>query len=223
MPSIEQELSGTRDQVLAESPVNSGSFPIPTDQTRDSTEPVVDEARQRQLDLEQAASTPIPSSLPRERSSSSAATSSYLSSPIEETGPTYYIPSQSFSVIFVDFLLDQNSNLATYCQQCIVNIASHLSYIANTEEEPSTSITAEIAKELLRTEIFEGVIMNLYNITNGQQPFQSRQQAVDDQIPDGGADIPQSIDEGEMNLAKMMCLSVRTNGDDALRVVTNAQ
>lgn len=171
-------------------------------------DPALDEARQRQLDLEIAVNTPIPTSLPRERSSSSAAASSYLSSSTEETSTINSIPSQTFSMIFVDFLLDQNSNLATYCQQCIVNIASHLSYIATTEDETSTSITADMAKDLLRTEIFEGVIMNLYNITRGQQPFQSRQQALDDQIPDGSTDHPQSLDEGEMNLAKMMCLSV---------------
>jgi hypothetical protein len=173
-----------------------------------SSEASLDEAQQRQQDLELAASTPIPMSRPCAPSSSSVADSSKLSPSIDDNRSSDNIPPQSFSMIFVDFLLDQNSNLATYCQQCIVNIASHLSFIAKNQEENS-SITAEVARALLQTEIFEGIIMNLYKITMGQQPFQARQPSADDQSSNNDIDTNvSSIDEGEMNLAKMMCLSV---------------
>lgn len=178
-----------------------------------SAETDMDEAQQRQQDLELAASTPIPMSVPRARSSSSVADSSILSASIDDIRSSSNIPSQSFSMIFVDFLLDQNSNLATYCQQCIVNIASHLSFIAKNQEE-SSSISADVARGLLQMEIFEGIIMNLYKITMGQQPFRSRQPSADDQSSNNDINTNvSSIDEGEMNLAKMMCLSVcESNG-----------
>ncbi|KAM3581457.1 hypothetical protein VKS41_006283 [Umbelopsis sp. WA50703] len=173
-----------------------------------SSEASLDEAQQRQQDLELAASTPIPMSMPCAPSSSSVVDSSKLSPSIDDIRSSDNIPPQSFSMIFVDFLLDQNSNLATYCQQCIVNIASHLSFIAKNQEENS-SITAEVARALLQTEIFEGIIMNLYKITMGQQPFQARQPSADDQSSNNDIDTNvSSIDEGEMNLAKMMCLSL---------------
>ncbi|KAH8555290.1 armadillo-type protein [Umbelopsis sp. PMI_123] len=181
----------------------------PPTNTAPVTEQLLDEVQQRQLDLEQAAATPIPSSVQRQRSSSSAATSSFTSlSSAEDYRTTDSIPSQAFSMLFLDFLLDRNSNLAAYGQQCIVNIASHLSYVSTSQEEPSTKLTPNIAKELLRTEIFDGVIMKLYNVANGIQPLQFRQQSVNDETPDNSAENSTCVDESDMNLGKMMCLSL---------------
>jgi hypothetical protein len=198
--SFEEE-DDTRDQEQASTSVNGGT---PTD-TMAATEQVVNEAQQQQSDLEQAAATPIPSTVPRQRSSSSAATSSFLSSSTDDYRPADSIPPQAFSMIFLDFLLDRNSNLAAYGQQCIVNIASHLSYISTSQEEPSTNLTPDIAKELLRTEIFEGVIMKLFNIANG---IQHKQPSINGQTSDTSAENSECVDESDMNLGKMMCLSV---------------
>lgn len=202
--SSHEEDADSRDREQASSSVN---LPLPTDEMA-TAEQAVDEAQQRQSDLEQAAATPIPSTLPRHRSSSSAETSTLLSSSTEDYRTADSIPSQAFSMIFLDFLLDRNSNLAAYGQQCIVNIASHLSYISTSQEEPSTNLTPDIAKELLRIDIFEGVIMKLFNIANGIQPVQHKQQSTNGQTPDTGAENSVGVDESDMNLGKMMCLSV---------------
>ncbi|KAI9287464.1 armadillo-type protein [Umbelopsis sp. AD052] len=193
--SFEEE-ADTRAQEEASSSMNGS---LPTDNMV-ATEQEVGEAQQQPSDLEQAAATPIPSSVPRQRSSSSAATSSFLSSSTDDYRPVDSIPPQSFSLIFLDFLLDRNSNLAAYGQQCIVNIASHLSYISTSQEEPSTILTSHVAKELLRTEIFEGVIMKLFNIANGIRSS--------GQTSDTSAENSASVDESDMNLGKMMCLSL---------------
>ncbi|KAL0097887.1 armadillo-type protein, partial [Phycomyces blakesleeanus] len=132
-----------------------------------------------------------------------------------------HIPPRVFSAILIEFLLDQNSSLATLGQQCIVSVASELAAVTGPEEE--------IYRGLLETEIFEGVVMGLMPVVEGKS-----RQADDDersrQNPGSNdeevyirrrssasgfesSNYPhtasaEDVDQGEINLAKMMCLSL---------------
>ncbi|KAI9315825.1 armadillo-type protein [Dichotomocladium elegans] len=107
-----------------------------------------------------------------------------------------HIPPHVFAPLLIDFLLDQNSSLASLGQQCIVSVASELA-------SPRDGENALLYKHLLDSEIFEGVVLGLMGIVDGK----SRQSDYDDlqDSHDRGAD---EVDQGEINLAKMMCLSL---------------
>ncbi|KAI9028301.1 armadillo-type protein [Phycomyces nitens] len=134
-----------------------------------------------------------------------------------------HIPPRVFSAILIEFLLDQNSSLATLGQQCIVSVASELAAVTGPDEE--------IYRGLLESEIFEGVVMGLMPVVDGKA-----RQAEDDEKtrPNKGpndeevyirrrssasgyeavsnyphpASSAEDVDQGEINLAKMMCLSL---------------
>lgn len=139
--------------------------------------------------------------------------------------PSYHIPVQTFSNLLAELLLDQNSNLASLAQQCIVSVAFQLSSISNGEASPSdNSISPALAQQLLDVEIFDGIILGLLSVAgrgkassstdsnNGDSASQSNVGSPDSQ----GIANPQKavfqmnddVDQGEINLAKMVSLSV---------------
>ncbi|KAI8879289.1 ARM repeat-containing protein [Backusella circina FSU 941] len=87
-------------------------------------------------------------------------------------------PAHLFSSLLIDFLLDQNTNLASLAQQAIVNITSRWL------ETPS-----EKSHALVSNEIHDGILMGLMDIVNGKDESNERE-----------------MDEGGVNLAKMVCL-----------------
>lgn len=95
-------------------------------------------------------------------------------------------PGHLFSSLLIDFLLDQNTNLASLAQQAIVNIASRWL------ETPSEKNHA-----LVTSEIHDGILMGLMDIVNGKDEPNERE-----------------MDEGSVNLAKMVCLMVGNKSKD---------
>ncbi|KAI9306791.1 armadillo-type protein [Cunninghamella echinulata] len=168
---------------------------------------------------------------------------------------TRHIPAKKFAPLLISLLLDQNSNLASLGQQCIVSVAAELA------STPQESKRGELDQYLLDTEIFDGIVMGLIDIVEGK--LQHRIPNIDendnDTLNNGGesddmkqqedhlsADLSATnineasslsststvgvirrlstapgfetsysnqpsnddIDQGEINLAKMMCLSL---------------
>ncbi|KAI7849453.1 armadillo-type protein [Circinella umbellata] len=130
--------------------------------------------------------------------------------PTTMDGSSLHIPQHVFAPLLIEFLLDQNSSLASLAQQCIVSVATELAAGKGTEDE-------ELYKQLLDVEIFEGVVLGLMGIVG-----KSRQ--LENDHPQDGSSGNQDFDEasgfmnhhpsadevdqGEINLAKMMCLSL---------------
>ncbi|KAI8099944.1 armadillo-type protein [Halteromyces radiatus] len=85
--------------------------------------------------------------------------------PSSEQQSTYqqpHIPAKKFSSMLIALLLDQNSNLASLGQQCIVSVAAELA------STPPDSERAALDRYLLDTEIFDGVVMGLMDIVEGK-------------------------------------------------------
>ncbi|KAI7872459.1 armadillo-type protein [Spinellus fusiger] len=101
-----------------------------------------------------------------------------IASDREEQAAAYpHIPPHTFTSLLIGFLLDQNSNLASIAQQCIVYVASELVM--------ATGPNKDLYQYLLETEISQGIMMGLMSIAQAED-----------------------IDQGEINLAKKMCLSL---------------
>lgn len=168
---------------------------------------------------------------------------------------TRHIPAKKFAPLLISLLLDQNSNLASLGQQCIVSVAAELA------STPQESKRGELDQYLLDTEIFDGIVMGLIDIVEGklQHRIPNMDENENDTPNNGGesddmkqqedhlsADLSATnineasslsststvgvirrlstapgfetsysnqpsnddIDQGEINLAKMMCLSV---------------
>ena len=130
--------------------------------------------------------------------------------PTNMDGSSLHIPQHVFAPLLIEFLLDQNSSLASLAQQCIVSVATELAAGKGTEDE-------ELYKQLLDVEIFEGVVLGLMGIVGKSRQLEN------DQSQDGSSgnqDFDEAsgfmnhhpsadeVDQGEINLAKMMCLSV---------------
>ncbi|KAI7878973.1 ARM repeat-containing protein [Lichtheimia hyalospora FSU 10163] len=106
-----------------------------------------------------------------------------------------HIPQYAFAPLLIEFLLDQNSSLASLGQQCIVSVASELA---------SKAKHHELYRDLLDTEIFEGVVLGLMAIVDGKPRQGDYDQALDNHEKSSADEM----DQGEINLAKMMCLSL---------------
>ncbi|KAF7725695.1 hypothetical protein EC973_009412 [Apophysomyces ossiformis] len=139
-------------------------------------------------------------------------------------GSGLHIPAKIFAPLLIEFLLDQNSNLASLAQQCIVSVASELEAYSN----------IDLCTQLLETEIFEGIVMGLMSIVDGKQNQKQNDQqdipATANESLDKESFSPSSrrsstpvfeehsythqqthtdeVDQSEINLAKMMCLSL---------------
>ncbi|KAI8148941.1 armadillo-type protein [Fennellomyces sp. T-0311] len=126
-------------------------------------------------------------------------------------GSTLHIPQHVFAPLLIEFLLDQNSTLAGAGQQCIASVATELAAAKGTEDE-------ELYSKLLDVEIFEGVALGLMAIVDGKtrQPDHDQSQEGRDGVSpyDEASGFmshhpsADEVDSGEINLAKMMCLSL---------------
>jgi hypothetical protein len=147
----------------------------------------------------------------------------------------HHIPPKTFAPVLIALLLDQNSNLASLGQQCIVAMAEELA------STPADSDRADLNRYLLDTEIFDGVLMGLMDIVHGKKtqldkPIEEEQQEEEGLSADLSAASlnkdslttavirrpsatpgfetnisthEEDTRQGEINLAKMMCLMVR--------------
>lgn len=116
------------------------------------------------------------------------------------------IPPRLFAPLLIEFLLDQNSTLASLGQQCIVSVASELASTRGTQDE-------EKCMQLLDSEIYDGIVLGLMRIVEGRQRPQKEMEDQEDlDEADGFQSSVDDENQGEINLAKMMCLSVSSLG-----------
>ncbi|KAI9275586.1 armadillo-type protein [Phascolomyces articulosus] len=131
--------------------------------------------------------------------------------PITSEDSSLHIPQHVFAPLLIEFLLDQNSSLASLAQQCIVSVATELAAGKGTEDE-------ELYRKLLDVEIFEGVVLGLMSIVGKSRQLENDQSQDGSGNQDGVYDeasgfmnhhpSADEVDQGEINLAKMMCLSL---------------
>jgi hypothetical protein len=140
----------------------------------------------------------------------------------EEDQTTYHTPVHMFSTMLIELLIDQNSNLASLAQQAIVSVAYQLTNIANGDSLPENdSISPSFAQQLMDVEIVDGIINGLlsiagriktalYDSNRGDNASQSSDGAPDSQYNTQKAvfQMNEDIDQGEINLCKMVSLSV---------------
>jgi hypothetical protein len=147
--------------------------------------------------------------------SDSASTSEISQSKIMEEGrdenTSYHIPVHTFSTMLAELLLDQNSNLASLAQQCIVSVAFQLANISNGETSPNDDV-----------EIFDGIILGLLSVVDRAKTSSTGNSSQDESQSGVGSPDSQNagsaqkavfqmnddVDQGEINLAKMVSLSV---------------
>ncbi|KAI8997081.1 armadillo-type protein [Pilobolus umbonatus] len=130
------------------------------------------------------------------------------------------IPPHSFAPILIDFLLEQNTSLASLAQQAIVAIAFKLA------DTPTTADNYQVDQKLLDTEIYDGILVGLLDIIHGRKLLDSFSSDINEDesiysIKPKGNDIfllrspsiadkkinkTKQYDEGGLNLAKMVCL-----------------
>lgn len=147
----------------------------------------------------------------------------------------HHIPPKKFAPVLIALLLDQNSNLASLGQQCIVAVAEELA------STPADSDRADLNRYLLDSEIFDGVLMGLMDIVHGKKQLdkelntEGEEEGLSADLsaaslnkdslttattgmirrPSATPGFEASIStheedtrQGEINLAKMMCLMV---------------
>lgn len=158
-------------------------------------------------------------SIDEDRPSSESPSSSRSQSPSSKASDDedLHIPVHVFVPLLIEFLLGQNSSLASLGQQCIVSVATELANPKDTENE-------EYYKKLLDVEILDGVVSGLMTIVDGKARHpesdahdmdnegssEERSNNFDEGGFIGHHPSADDIDQGEINLAKMMCLSVRS-------------
>lgn len=147
-----------------------------------------------------------------------------------------HIPANAFASTVIDFLLDQNTTLASIAQQSIVTVAAELA------DTPKSSDQYEFHQWLLNSEIFQGIILGLISIVNsGSQEDDLDEKEMDmativekgtanlmdsfsttaiiekvplDKTPENKVissatnAVLKNYDDGGINLAKMVCLMV---------------
>lgn len=148
-----------------------------------------------------------------------------------------HIPRNAFATTVIEFLLDQNTTLASIAQQSIVNVASELA------DTPKDSDKYTLHQSLLHYEIYRGIILGLMDIVNSENKEQNDgQQSLDEEMDLGVLDslqptsttavvekvpanksnnseisaiissatsaVLKQYDDGGINLAKMVCLMV---------------
>ncbi|CAO3671906.1 unnamed protein product [Umbelopsis vinacea] len=159
--------------------------------------------------------------------SDSASTSEISQSKIMEEGrdenTSYHIPVHTFSTMLAELLLDQNSNLASLAQQCIVSVAFQLASISNGESSPNDDLIPPLlAQKLLDVEIFDGIILGLLSVVDRAKTSSTGNSSQDESQSSVGSPDSQNtgsaqkavfqmnddVDQGEINLAKMVSLSL---------------
>ena len=112
----------------------------------------------------------------------------------------------------IDFLLDQNTTLASIAQQSIVVVASGLS---------SPDLKPEMynaCQSLLEHEIYRGIILGLMRIVQGENKAKNMTTSSEEEseessdisamISSATSSVLKQYDDGGVNLAKMVCLMV---------------
>lgn len=89
-----------------------------------------------------------------------------------------HIPRNSFAYTIIEFLLDQNTTLASIAQQSVVTLAAELA------DTPRESEKYNLHQALLNFEIFQGVVLGLISIFSGNL-LQQQKQKDDDESDDG--------------------------------------
>lgn len=159
--------------------------------------------------------------------SDSASTSEISQTKITEEdrdeNTSYHIPVHTFSTMLAELLLDQNSNLASLAQQCIVSVAFQLANISNGEASPNDDLIPPLlAQKLLDVEIFDGIILGLLSVVDRAKTSSTGNSSQDESQSSVGSPDSQNagsaqkavfqmnddVDQGEINLAKMVSLSV---------------
>ncbi|GAA5815755.1 hypothetical protein MFLAVUS_009270 [Mucor flavus] len=118
-----------------------------------------------------------------------------------------HIPLNTFASIVIEFLLDQNTTLASIAQQSIVTVATGLA------DTPKESEKYQFHQYLLHHEIFEGIILGLMDIVNNgnNQEEQDGENKTHDKsattaVGSVTSTVVKQYDDGGINLAKMVCL-----------------
>lgn len=118
------------------------------------------------------------------------------------------IPSQVFSFTLIDLLLDQNTNVSSFCQNGVVSVSKGL--VLDALNGIYESDGQQQARTLLDQEIVRGVIMELYAIAQGRKRRDLQQRTIISATTTTSDPIVASfVDQGEMHLSKMACLSVK--------------
>lgn len=94
------------------------------------------------------------------------------------------IPKHAFVLLIIEFLLDQNTTLASLAQQSVVTVATELA------KTPKHDKNYALHNALLEEEIYKGVVLGLLEMFNN--------------TPEEN----ENYDDGSANLAKMVCLMV---------------
>ncbi|GAN10190.1 protein phosphatase 4 regulatory subunit 1 [Mucor ambiguus] len=79
-----------------------------------------------------------------------------------------HIPRNAFAYTIIEFLLDQNTTLASIAQQSVVTLAAELADTAQGSEKYA------LHQALLDVEIFQGVVLGLISIFSGKQQQQQK-------------------------------------------------
>lgn len=87
----------------------------------------------------------------------------------------YHIPANAFAATIIDFLLDQNTTLASIAQQSIVTVAAELA------ETAQDNARCEFNQALLNAEIYEGIILGLISIVNSGSTLQQQQKEEEEE------------------------------------------
>ncbi|CAO3616526.1 unnamed protein product [Mucor hiemalis] len=155
--------------------------------------------------------------------------------PAGSTITRLYIPRNAFAPTVIEFLLDQNTTLASIAQQSIVNVASELADTAKDSDK------YQLHQSLLNCEIYKGIILGLMDIVNNSnKDCDDGFKSAEDEIDMGASDtfqptsttavvekvastksnnteisaiissatsaVLKQYDDGGINLAKMVCL-----------------
>lgn len=86
-----------------------------------------------------------------------------------------HIPRNAFAYTIIEFLLDQNTTLASIAQQSVVTLAAELADTAYGSEKYA------LHQALLDVEIFQGVVLGLISIFSGKQQQKDADDSDDEQ------------------------------------------
>ncbi|KAL9549431.1 hypothetical protein MBANPS3_005213 [Mucor bainieri] len=93
-----------------------------------------------------------------------------------------HIPRNAFAYTIIEFLLDQNTTLASIAQQSVVTLAAELADTTQGSEKYA------LHRALLDVEIFQGVVLGLISIFSGDQQQQQQKDSDDSDDEQQGTD-----------------------------------
>lgn len=99
-----------------------------------------------------------------------------------------HIPRNAFAYTIIEFLLDQNTTLASIAQQSVVTLAAELADTAYGSEKYA------LHQALLDVEIFQGVVLGLISIFSGRQQQQQQKDTDDSDDEQQGTDSTSTVE-----------------------------